>query len=498
MKSKLMWWIIGGLGFFFLISSLIIAIVEYSRFNNRSALSLPAGSTVAGVPVGGLDAEAAQARLDEAYSLPLDLVIQGSTIAAAPVDLGFEMDSAALVQQALAEVSPGGFWSALWNRSSADPVTVPLEAAVNTDTLQAYLIQEIEPRYTQSGTPLTPIPNTTNFDLSTAGNGLDLAQAIPAIRAALLDPAVHEVTLAVITTASSAPDWASLEAFLKHNIEWTGFDGLVEVYLEKLDSGESLHFAIWNGEPVTPDIAFPAASTIKIPIIISIFRHLAEPTPDVVIYLMEEMIANSQNSAADTLMQYYLDENLGPLVVTEDMQALGLENTFLAGYFYAEAPLLRFIDTPANTRTDINLDPDTYNQMTPAELGTLLAGIYHCAADGSGLLTETFPGEITQSECQTMVRILSEPKPVQFLDTTLPPEVTVADKYGYASELDGLLHSITDAGILYTPGSDVVLAISTYQSDWLYELDATTVIGRLAQTVYNFFNPDQQAYWWFD
>lgn len=498
MKSKLMGWIIGSLGVFFLISSLIITIVEYQHFKNPSA-SLPAGSTIAGVPVGGLDAETAQARLDEVYGLPLNLVIQDSTIAAPPADLGFEMDSASLVQQALAAVKPDGFWPALWNRSTAEPVSVPLEATVDGDKLRAYLLQEVEPRYTQSGTPLTPIPNTTNFNLSTAGAGLDLAQAVPAISAALLDPEIHEVRLAVTTTsAGGAPDWASLEAFLKHNIAWTGFDGLVEVYLEALDSSESLHFATWDGEDVAPDIAFPAASTIKIPIIISIFRHLAEPTPDVVIYLMEEMIANSQNSAADTLMQYYLDQNLGPLIVTEDLQALGLENTFLAGYFYDEAPLLRFIDTPANTRTDINLDPDTYNQMTPAELGQLLTGIYHCAADGSGLLTETFPGEITQSECQTMVAILSEPKPVQFLDTALPPEATVADKYGYASELDGLLHSITDAGIISTPGGDFVLVVSTYQSEWLYEMDATTVIGRLAQTVYNFFNPDDQAYWWFD
>ncbi len=127
-----------------------------------------------------------------------------------------------------------------------------------------------------------------------------------------------------------------------------------------------------------------------------------------------------------------------------------------------------------------------------------MTGIYQCAADGSGLLTETFPGEITQSECQMMVSILSELKPLQFIDTTLPPETTVADKYGYVIELDGLLHSITDAAIIYTPDADFVIVLSVYQSEWLYEVEGARVIGRLAQTVYNFFNPNNQAHWWLD
>ncbi len=262
--------------------------------------------------------------------------------------------------------------------------------------------------------------------------------------------------------------------------------------------GQSLHFAVWDGETVPPDIAFTAASTIKIPIMISVLRRLEEPIPETVVGLMEEMIINSENSAADTLMQYYLDEVRGPLIVSEDMQTLGLENTFLAGYFYFDAPLLQIFDTPANARTDIDLDPDLYNQMTPAELARLMVGIYHCAKDGTGLLTETFPGEITQGKCQLMIDIMEELKPLQFMDTTLPPDTILADKYGYVTELDGLLHSITDVGIVYTPGGDFVLGVSVYHPDWLYANDGQRVIGRLSQTVYNFFNPNNQAYWWYD
>ena len=187
MKSKTLWWILGAVGIFFLISSLTITIVEYSRFKGQSA-SFPSGSTIAEVPVGGLNAEAAIARLNETYSLPLDLLIGDSTIAAAPVDMGFEMDAETLVQTAMDEIQGSGYWAYLWNRVSSSAVTVPLDATVNTEILRAYLVNEIEPRYTQTGTPLTPIPNTTNFALSTSGDGLDIGQAVTDITAALLDP----------------------------------------------------------------------------------------------------------------------------------------------------------------------------------------------------------------------------------------------------------------------------------------------------------------------
>ena len=227
-------------------------------------------------------------------------------------------------------------------------------------------------------------------------------------------------------------------------------------------------------------------------------RRLEEPYSDTIISLMEEMIVNSENAAADTLMEYFIDETRGPLIVSEDMAALNLKNTFLAGYFYPGAPVLQLFTTPANSRTDIDLDPDVYNQIVIAELGTLLDGIYQCAENNAGLLTETFPGEITQSECQTVINILTLPKPLQFIVTSLPPEATISNKYGYGQDIDGVLRSASDNAILFTPGGDYILCIGIYESDWLNVANGQRLIGRLSQTVYNFFNLENQAYWWFD
>ena len=60
-------------------------------------------------------------------------------------------------------------------------------------------------------------------------------------------------------------------------------------------------------------------------------------------------------------MARYIDRNLGPLAVTEDMRTIGLNNTFLAGYFAPGSVLLQDFQTPANQRTDISTDPDRYN-----------------------------------------------------------------------------------------------------------------------------------------
>jgi beta-lactamase class A len=128
---------------------------------------------------------------------------------------------------------------------------------------------------------------------------------------------------------------------LRHNIAWSGFNDLTEIYLEDLANGETLHFAERGGTEVAPDVAFTAASTSKIPIMVSVLRRTDEPTPESVVTLLTRMIAFSENPPADTLMLTYIDEVRGPLLVTEDMAALGLENTFLAGFFYLGAPLLQ-------------------------------------------------------------------------------------------------------------------------------------------------------------
>jgi len=497
MNSKLMWRILGGLGILFILCSILIAVVEYHRFNQQAEV-FPEGSVIAGVPVGGLNEVDAETRIVDFYALPLTLEIKDATVQVDPSLLGFELDAAALVAKAAQQVTDEDFFSTLWHGLKLVPVDIPLTAGVDEGTLRAYLETEIVPRYTDSGTALVPIPFTTNFEKGNTGEAIDIDQAVADIKAGLLSPEVHSVLLDLSEEAAAEATLQALQAFLVHNIDVIDFDELVEVYLESLDTGQTLHFAVQDGALIEPDIAFTAASTIKVPIMISVLRHLSEPIPEDVTALFEEMIVFSENTPADTLMETYLDETRGPLIVTEDMQALGLENTFLAGYFYLGAPLLQRFETPANARTDIDLDPDDYNQTVSSEAGGLLAAIHTCAVDGSGLLTDTFPGEITQSECQLMVEILSGNKIGVLIEAGVSSEAVVAHKHGWTSGSDGLLHSMSDVAIVYTPGGDYVLNIFAYDPIQLTFDEGNWLFARLSQTVYNFFNDDDQMYWWFD
>jgi beta-lactamase class A len=500
MKSKALWIILGILGLLFAAASVVIAVREYRRYQAQVAV-FPSGAMIGGIPAAGLDVDEAALRLDAIYDAPIVLYYEDAVIYADPVDLGFSMDVDRMLSEARSSSQLGTFFSYLWGRESSVEVTVPLEASVDADVLESYLVDQIASRYDTPQTPLQPIMGTTNLQPGTPGDYLDVQSAMTDIEAALrsADLASRTVTLTVLDQAPNdqiPPEVAT--AFLQHQINWSGFDGLVEIYLQSLESDLAIRFAVQDGEMVEPDVAFTAASTIKIPIMVSVLRRTSEPTPSEVVDLLTRMIVFSENPPADTLMSTYLDDIRGPLMVTEDMRELGFENTFLAGYFYLGAPLLQLYDTPANNRTDIFLDPDVYNQTVPGEIGQLLAAIAQCAADGNGLLVDTFGDDITPSECQLMLDTLSANKIGLLIEAGLPPEAQIAHKHGWVQALDGLLHSMSDVAVVSTPGGDYVLNVFIHDTERL-DFDAGNIlIARLSQTVYNFFNINDQAYWWYE
>lgn len=497
MKSKHLWWIIGGLGIVFILSSLIITIDEYQQYQSIP-LVFPVNSVIADVPVGGLEKASTIERITEIYATPIVLELNGQRIYAQPEELGFQMDTVNLVETSIEQMNTDEFWAFLWGNAKSDPIDIPINADIEEEKTLAYLNIEIIPRYVTSDVPLMPIPDTTNFTSGSEGQKLVVDQALIDIRAALLSTDSRRVKLQVDQVEGSRPGMDVLQAFLQHNMEWIGFDTLAEIYLESMDGQAQLHFAVQDGQLVPPDIAFSAASTIKIPIMISVLRRTSEPTPDDVLSLFDGMIVASDNPPADTLMETYLDPVRGPLMVSEDLKALGMENSFLAGYFYQGAPVLEIFETPANTRSDIFLDPDIYNQTVPAEAGQLLAAIYTCAQDGSGLLTDTFGGEITPNECQLMMDMLTKNRIGALIEAGLPPQASIAHKHGWVRELDGLLHSMSDVALVFTPGGDYVLNIFIYDPVRLDFEQGNRLFARVSQTVYNFFNIEDQAYWWFD
>jgi beta-lactamase class A len=465
---------------------LVFQLVRYSRLRS----SFPPGTTIASIPMGGLDPQQAADRLISAYNIPLTLYFGDSTIQVRPSSLGFQLDLSAMITAADVQRTQQPFWSSfwdyLWNRLP-NPINIPLRADISEERLKEYLVKEIAPRYDQPASPAVPVPGSVVFQPGQPGKTLNIEKSASLISDALQSPAGRTINLSYENVGSAKPGFNNLETLLKQIIDLSGFDGVIEIYLQDLETGQDLHFAYQNGKELPVDISFTAASSIKIPVMISTFRRAKDPAPAEVTKEIEGMIERSDNTSTDALMQSF-DRNLGPLTVTEDMRALGIENTFISGYFYPGAPLLREVRTKANSRTDVNTFPDRYNQTTALEMGTLLEDIYQCAKTGGGTLSAVFDGEITQHECQLMLDYLSKNKNGVLLQAGLPDGAHFAHKHGWITESDGLMHSISDAGIVFSSGGDFTMTVYLYHPDQILFDPINLMVSQLSNAVFNYFN----------
>jgi beta-lactamase class A len=467
---------------------LVYQLVQYSI----SRSNYPPDMTIAGVSVGGLDPQSAAQRLQQVYSVPVEIHYINAVIDLEPGLVGFQINTESMLAAADLQRTGSsfwrGYWDYLWNRPSP-PSQIPLVATFSEDRLLIYLKNEISTRYDQAPTAAQPIPGTVNFNPGTPGLTLNIDSAVPLIEAALESPDQRVVLLSSQRTAAGRPTLATLQILLKQIIEQSGFSGIVDLYFLDLQTNDEMHFAYQSGQNISvdPDIAFTASSTIKIPIMVSVYRYFNSKIDDQTGAELKDMIALSNNDAADSLMKS-LDKVLGPLVVSDTMQSLGLENTFINGFFYPGAGVLKTYSTPANKRIDVSTDPDIYSQTTPSDIGMLLDDIYMCAQTGGGSLVAVFPGHFDQAACQQMIQYLQEDKLGALIQAGVPEGTIVAHKHGWDIDLT----QYSDAGIVYTPGGNYILTIYVYNPGGGNWTIVSPMYAELSRAIYNFFNLPSQ------
>jgi beta-lactamase class A len=484
------------LAVFFLIAAVLFTTLQFVRYS-RLRTTYPGNMKIADVPVGGLSRQEAAQRLLQAYSLPVELQYDDQVILFEPSICGFELDLESMLAAADLERTREsfwlGFWDYLWGRQSSAQ-SIPLRANYSESRLRTYLTDEIAARYDKPPSPAVPQPGTVNFTAGSLGTVLDLDTAVLLIDNAMESVSNRTVNLPRKQTNPPHPSLLNLRTLLEQTIELDGFDGLVGLFMVNLSTLEEIHFAYENGVEYStnPDIAFTTASIVKIPIMTSIFKRIQEGEDPETMNLLEKMIIESGNDPADWVMERVINPTTGPLEVTADMQALGLVNTFLAGEFSLGSPLLKVYKTPANQRQDINTDPDLYNQSTPSDIGMLLEDIYFCAENGQGTFKAVFGDEITQGECQTMIDLLAQNKMPSLLEAGVPDTTEVAHKHGWVTGFNGVMQSLGDAGIFFSPGGDYVLVIFLYHPTQLIWDNASRLVGQLSAAVYNFYNETAQ------
>jgi hypothetical protein len=124
-------------------------------------------------------------------------------------------------------------------------------------------------------------------------------------------------------------------------------------------------------------------------------------------------------------------------------------------------------------------------------MGMLLEDIYLCADNGQGPFKAIFGDEITQSECQIMIDYLTKNKMPSLLEAGVPDVTEVAHKHGWVT-YNGIMQTLGDAGIIFSPGGDYVLVIFLYHPQQLIWDNASSLVGQLSAAVYNFYNQTSQ------
>ena len=437
---------------------------------------LPPNVSVAGMDASGMAVEQVLAALDGAYAQTVQLFYQGQPVILAPEAVAFQFDREA-TRAALEAVRTGrnnlsGFLAYLLRRPSPRVEVAPA-VRYSSERLDAFL-SRVAQQYDRPPQEPVPLPEALTFRAGRAGYELDREASRQLVEAALKSAVNRQVELAVRTSEAPPLQMRHLEEMLKSLL--AGFNGVPSIFVKDLQTGEELE--------INPDVAYAGMSVLKIAVMIETYRALDEPPDPEQTRLLTETMTLSGNFTANLLLRDIVgggDAYQGVENLTASMRHLGLINTFMAAPYDETAPPPAIV-TPANSRTDLNANPDPYMQTTAREVGLMLEMIYQCSR-GGGALMVAYPGAFTPEECQQMLDIMSQDHTDSMIEAGLPPGTKFARKHGWIGDTHA------DAAIVFSPGGDFILVVYLYRPQWLEWDVSNPLVQRIATATYNYFNP---------
>jgi beta-lactamase class A len=451
--------------------------ISFSRWRS----SLPTGMTLSGVPVEGATRQEAIERLLGAYNGPIVLHYQDRRLSLAPQNVAFQIDVDLTVANMDAELAKSGGVTGYLKYllgQRPPPVDVPVQAAYSSQALREFL-GNMARQYDRPAKPPIPQPSTGSYIPGEPGYQLDVDASIPLIETALLSTSNREAALVVHVTQPPPPDFALLSQIIEN--ELASFSGIASVFAKDLQSGAEIAY--------NADVAYAGMSIIKIAIMEEAYRYFDQPPDADTTKILTETMTLSGNFTANLLLRMIGEGDAynGVRILNASMQRLGLTNTFMATP-YDEEVIPPTIVTEANSRTDLNTEPDPYMQTTPADMALLLEMIYQCSR-GGGVLNLIYPSAFTAKECQAMIdhmlanQLSGEDNVPVLIAAGLPNNAPIAHKHGWVDD------TRADAALVFTPGGDYVLVIYLYHPGWVDWDQTNSIMTRISQLVYAFFNP---------
>ena len=496
----------GGLSLLFtfslllLLASSAILVYELVAFSRREEL-LPSGITVAGIGVSGLSGRDAVSRWESSYAEPLILLYpdalggQPHPIRLHPDQIGWRISSDPMLADALASgETDGGFWRRFLDFLLGNEFIVsreiPLIAAYQNNALDSFL-QDLALRYDNtSGSPGYDLQTLTVYP-GESGYALDIAAAKAAIDTALRSPNSRIVSLSVNMINNELPSISTLREMIVDYLDDVGFifDGqrtIASIFILDLISGQELN--------ILGDVAYSAASTIKLPIMIDFFRaRTAAPSQDEA-WLLANSLLCSNNASSNLLMEIIGGGDIfaGIQSVTGALQRIGAVNSFITAPFYlgVEGQQLGSIEAPETTPNQIYVTgADPFNQTTAEDMGTLFNLLYDCAEFGSGLVTAFPDGQITQQECRQMLELTSANDLERLLQGGIPRGVRISHKNGW------IFDTVGDAGVVYSPnGRHYVISVYLWEETEFQDYEKLwPLLEEISRAAWNFFNPENAS-----
>lgn len=464
-------------------SALFLIVKLYQYAGSRGFY--PTGLTIAGIPVAGMTADEASEVLNNVYlEAPVVLHHLEESFEIPPTSAEFVLDLPTMLSQAddqrVQQDFWAGFWGFLWGRRVEVDI-VEISATHNREVLIAELTR-ISSIVDQPAQPPQPVPGTLSFQRGVSGIQIDVGESLDDVELALYRPNNREAHLVVKPVEPERPDINLLTRLLVNHLQEFELEtgGVASIFILDLQTGEEV--------PINADVVMSGMDLMKIPITLEVYRALERPT-----VVQEELISTTltiqlDNVSANSLLNVIAGEenaHMGAEILTESMQHLGLQNTFMLTPY--DGQLLagtRPLVTPANSVEVLRTRPNPNIQTTAEDIGLLLAMIYYCAQGQGGTLSAVYAGQLTQGECQNLLSYMSKNKIGSLIEEGVPQETAVAHRHGWISDTHG------DAGIVFSPGGDYVIVQLLYQPDWLEWAVSSPLLAEISRATYNFFNFD--------
>jgi beta-lactamase class A len=455
-----------------------LTVTQYVSYRQR----FPRPLQVGGLILQGMGEEDIHQRLQEAFAQPVMLRYVDQEVELDPDEVGFRLHVEQMLHEAWDQPSvqlEAADFLAVTLGGADRPLPVPLVADYDPQALRGKL-QTVAAEWDRPAQLPRLLKARLRFAPGEPECQLDVEASLPHVVSALLSSTERVVDLTILQEDGDPfqRDLGVLRAGLPELV--SDFPGVVGVFVKDLATGEELG--------MNEEVAFAGMSLMKVGIVEEFYRHTDRAPTREETKLLTETMTVVGNYTSNLLLAEVGEGNSyeGARRLTESMRRIGLANTFMAApYDSAHGRPPPHVVTSANSRSDVDTEPDPYMQTTPQEIGLLLEMIYQ-GAEGGGTLIAAYPGQITPEECRAVLELMKSNRIGTLLEEGVPAGIPLAHKHGWISDTHA------DAGIVFSPAGDYVVVVFVHQQGWLEWQQSAPLVADIGHVIYNYYNMDDQ------